>query len=509
MERKRQALDVSNWGFSIDNEKRISHPKSYLMAFDPTQDQESPIRAFERDASDSSQENFTSRPSTTSSITRESISVFSGASSRRTSLKPNPPKNQIENIPNRIDSNEGQYKQQNIVINRPIEPKQNLNAEIYKKSNLIEIKQKRESEAAEERDFQKRRADLSDFERSIVERAKIKELPFNETIKNLTFDSQEESSQINPPRRARDSMASVFNEMNFDTSDEELEHRTRMNTLQNSIIQQIPLEDINESDFNVGSPMSTDTIPNEQAMDSEDEEFFYNPGQGNVSAAPSVARKAPKKINKATPDTNEKFGLKRKLVTPSQDNEQRRYPKRNRIKPVQHWRNERIVYDESNRILGVDVKEEGYLTRSDAKIYNRQPKKPKLRNQVTQEQCELPVFDSRSKKEVLEKVVYPKSNWVSDEEAKGKIAHVGEDDKIRLIVISLKPGDSFDFGITNSRIVGIIMMSGIFSTQITIHESILNLSQWDIFCVPPKNKLTITNNSPKCYSKVHLQIEKI
>ncbi|CAG9326256.1 unnamed protein product [Blepharisma stoltei] len=502
---RRQELDVSNWQFNIENEKYNSQPKGYLTAFDSAHDQETPKRAFEKDDSDSSQENFTSRPSSTSSYFRESFSTFSGAPSRRISLKPNFKENNTENQPAEIQK---EYDSIDKVTNEAGSEVKKPVILYSQKQNILANRQTRESEAAEERYMQKRRADLSEFERSIVERAKVVELPFNETIKNLEFSSQEEEiSQLIIQRHARDSIASVFNDMSFDTSDEELVYQTKLNTLQNSIIEQIPFGDItNQSDISIGSPLSIDTIPNDNTLDStEDEEFLYNPALMNIPSAPSILKNPSKK----TPHTNEKFGLKRKYVAPSQDNENRRYPIRNRIKPVQHWRNERIVYDESNIILGVDVKDEGYLTKSDEKIYNREPKRPKLREKEVQQECQFPIYDPKTNKEVLEKVIYPKSSWVCDEEAKGKIVIVGEDDRIKLIVVSLKPDETIDLGIINSRAMGIIMMSGCFATQVTIHESVLKLSQWDAFSVPPKNKLTITNTSQKCSTKVHLQIEKI
>lgn len=359
---------------------------------------------------------------------------------------------------------------------------------------------KRDSEAAEEQLLVKRRAELSDFEKSIVEKANLVELPFKEARKNLNFDVQEEEKlRENKPRR--DSMASLVSEMRFDTSDDELEHTTRLNTLQNSIIY-APLETV--TDLNTQSPISVDTAL-DQVIDPSEEENHYNPAQPNHIKRP--ARKT--RTKQSSPDTNEKFGLKRKMVQSSQNLENRRYPVRNRIKPVMHFRNERIVYDENGFIIGADIKDEGYLTRSDAKVYNRPPKKEKARKEVPQDKCVLPIYDSLSKRDKTEKVIYPKTNMHMEEDSKGKIGVIVEDTKMKLQMISLKPGDYIDLGKIDSRIVGFVMMSESEKTHITIHENAVFLSQWDSFIVPPKNTLTIKNSSHTCASKVHLHIEKL
>ena len=160
--------------------------------------------------------------------------------------------------------------------------------------------------------------------------------------------------------------------------------------------------------------------------------------------------------------------------------------RRNRIAPVNHWKNEQLVYEDGN-LVGAYLKQPLSST----------PKKPKL-NSRTKPDCKMPV--NKDSKLVLDKVIFPKANWSS--------SVVVENKDFSILVVGLNKHQTYNGNSKEFRVFGTVLMSGRDSCVITLNQTSKHLSQWDTFIIPKHNLFEIKNLG-KLHLKVHLHINKL
>ena len=209
------------------------------------------------------------------------------------------------------------------------------------------------------------------------------------------------------------------------------------------------------------------------------------------------------------PTTNQIHGLKRKLIQKEEEEPQgRKYEKRTRIKPIEHWKNERLVYDEDGYIIGVDLADE-----SQQQFIREGTKRRRLntnaRDNQTAQLFTGNVIDRSTGQEVLKDLIFRKNNWkfVREEESEPAVAVIGEFGEMASYILQLRAREVKSQSLNNAgSIVGTVLSAARNSIILTIHTNTFSLSQWDSFTIPSGNFYSIENLSYKMASKILLVV---
>lgn len=349
--------------------------------------------------------------------------------------------------------------------------------------------------------------------------------PFRETKRNLTqlFENSQtpkespESLNISPPESAsilnsRRSSLSYRPSMRLESEDEDIQYDqvTLSNTLKNtklnfdSILQDSRVVMTQESPAvflsNEEPPSSRRQIQTQiplvtPPVFTDDEEYQPSP-------QPDIRK------GFTPPTTNQIHGLKRKLIQKEEDEPRRKYEKRTRIKPIEHWKNERLVYDEDGYIIGVDLADESQqqFIREGTK---RRRLNPNARDNQTAQLFTGTVIDRSTGQEVLKDLIFRKTHWkfVREEESEPAVATIGEFGEMSSYILQLKTREVKSQSLNNAgSIVGTVLSSERNSIIVTIHTNTFSLSQWDSFTIPSGNYYSIENLSYKMSSKILLVV---
>jgi hypothetical protein len=209
------------------------------------------------------------------------------------------------------------------------------------------------------------------------------------------------------------------------------------------------------------------------------------------------------------PNTNQIHGLKRKLIQKEEDEPQKRkYEKRTRIKPIEHWKNERLVYDEDGYIIGVDLADESQqqFIREGTK---RRRLNPNARDNQTAQLFTGTVIDRSTGQEVLKDLIFRNNHlkFVREEESEPAVAMIGDFGEISSFILQLRPREVKSQSLNNAgSIVGTVLSAVRDSIILTIHTNTFSLSQFDSFTIPSSNYYSIENLSYKKASKILLVV---
>lgn len=353
--------------------------------------------------------------------------------------------------------------------------------------------------------------------------------PFRDTKRNLSQffensqsprESPEEDQQVSPPEPRRlDSSRSSLSyrpsmRLESDNEDSKIDHETLINTLNNTkfnfdsilhesravMTQESPALFLSNQDRASSKRQIQTQVPAySPPVFTDDEE--YSPSHGTQN-----------NIRKGftPPTTNQIHGLKRKLIHKEEENESlnRKYEKRTRIKPIEHWKNERLVYDDNGYIVGVDLADE-----SQQKFIREGTKRRRLNRDSKDNQIAQlftgNVIDRSTGQEVLKDLVFRKTNWkfVKEEEQEPAVARIADFGEISTYVLQLRTREIKPQSLNNGgTIIGTVLSSERNSIILTLHTNTFSLSQWDSFTIPQGNYYSIENLSYKMMSKIHLVV---
>jgi hypothetical protein len=350
--------------------------------------------------------------------------------------------------------------------------------------------------------------------------------PFRETKRNLsqlfensqTPEESPESSRISPPEsgsifNSRRSSLSYRPSMRLESENEDSKYdeETIFNTLENGKYNFDSI--LHESRAVMTQESPAVFLSNEEPRSSRRQIKTQIP----VFTPPVLTddeeyRPSPKPdIRKGftPPNTNQIHGLKRKLIQKEEDEPQKRkYEKRTRIKPIEHWKNERLVYDEDGYIIGVDLADESQqqFIREGTK---RRRLNPNARDNQTAQLFTGTVIDRSTGQEVLKDLIFRNNHlkFVREEESEPAVAMIGDFGEISSFILQLRPREVKSQSLNNAgSIVGTVLSAVRDSIILTIHTNTFSLSQFDSFTIPSSNYYSIENLSYKKASKILLVV---
>ncbi|OMJ70337.1 hypothetical protein SteCoe_31714 [Stentor coeruleus] len=163
-------------------------------------------------------------------------------------------------------------------------------------------------------------------------------------------------------------------------------------------------------------------------------------------------------------------------------------PKRKRIKPIAHWKNECLLYDDNKNLIGV---------RRFNEALSQPPsiKKPKKQNPFT--------INSESYIQGF----YPKTQWKIEKNTDWHQAVVLETFDLTVITVSLKPQKCYENSFQFLTLLQVLKCQRT-SLFIRCGNDETYMSQWDTQIVPQGAKLEVVNQS-KISAQIILVINKI
>lgn len=95
---------------------------------------------------------------------------------------------------------------------------------------------------------------------------------------------------------------------------------------------------------------------------------------------------------------------------------------------------------------------------------------------LTQADCQATIIKANGET-LKETIIIPRNNWKYQNQNNTNTALISEDEKVKYLIISLKPGETYKSDETAGRVTGTILMSENGGVLVDIHNNQRHLSQ--------------------------------